>query len=304
VRSRSAELACIGFMAAITAVAGLPHGSYVFFPELAALSYEVFKNPHGRWGSHPWYLAFSPPIAGVIGIAVCQRLPFGPLATVAIVGLAIAFLLVSRSPIGPSISAGLLPLVFGVQSWLYPLGILFGTGLLAALSVPWGKRVPKGATPAEGPVPPAAAWLSTELLFVAVIAALAVRTGLRFLMYPPLAVIAFEMFRHRARCPWANTGVRAPLACFAAAAMGYLALRLFGPTPWCAALAVAGTLVALQLLRLHMPPALAVSLLPIVIGHPPPMFPFAVALSTGLAALTYLAYERSLAPRGLLARFF
>jgi len=47
-------------------------------------------------------------------------------------------------------------------------------------------------------------WLLPYAIFIAGTAALAAHSGWRFLLFPPLAVMGFEMFAHAAICPWAR----------------------------------------------------------------------------------------------------
>jgi hypothetical protein len=55
-------------------------------------------------------------------------------------------------------------------------------------------------------------------------------SGWRFLLFPPLAVIGFEMFAHSASCPWAGRPLTLPLAC-ALSATGGVAMVGAGSAP-------------------------------------------------------------------------
>jgi hypothetical protein len=107
------------------------------FPELGALSHDVFTRPRGTWASAPLLLAVTPVLTGVIGIFFTRALPYGYLSVLLTVGGAVALIFLLKSPIAPAISAGLLPLVLGVKSWWYPPGVLLGTVLLVVLSLLW-----------------------------------------------------------------------------------------------------------------------------------------------------------------------
>src|SRR5262249_14182249 len=134
-----------------------------------------------------------------------------------------------RSPVAPAISAGLLPLVLGVTSWWYPPGILLGTTLLAALSVPW-KRYCRGDAGNSSDADLIQDWLEQPPLdyrylipliaFVVIAMAMVQLTGLRFILFPPLVVIGFEMFGHPSVCPWAPRPLFLPAACFLTAVGG------------------------------------------------------------------------------------
>src|SRR5208283_2726601 len=136
-RRVAAEIISLVYIAIIATVANATGAFYVMFPELGALSHDVFTRPRGTWANSPVMLAITPVLTGAIGIAITRTLPYG-LASVLLNAIcAIALVLGLHSPVAPAISAGLLPLVLGVTSWWYPPGIMFGTVLLAALSIPW-----------------------------------------------------------------------------------------------------------------------------------------------------------------------
>ena len=295
------ELIALIYIAAIAEIAYATGAFYIMFPELGALSHDVFTRPRGTWASAPLMLAFTPVLTGVIGIFFTRALPYGYLSVVLTVLGAVAVLLVMKSPIAPAISAGLLPLVLGVRSWWYPAGILLGTALLAALSIPWKRigitrnwpvqldRAEKIDEAMEG-LPASRYWLIALMGFVVVAVFFVELTGLRFILFPPLVVIGFEMFGHPAICPWARKPLFLPAACFVTASGGLLFCKLFGAGPASAACAMAWGIATLRLFDLHVPPALAVALLPQVIDSPSIAYPFSVGAGTLMISLWFLLY--------------
>src|SRR5215472_7662046 len=171
------ELIALVHIAMIAEIAHATGAFYVLFPELGAHSHDVFTRPRGTWAEAPVLLAITPVITGAIGIFFTCALPYGYLSVLLTVGRAVAVILALRSPIAPAISAGLLPLVLGVKSWWYPLGVLLGTALLATLSLSW-KRLTSVPLPMAGrttedvvedeieQVPAAYYWLVALMLFV------------------------------------------------------------------------------------------------------------------------------------------
>ncbi len=135
----AAELIALVYVALIAEIAYATGAFYILFPELGALSHDVFTRPRGTWASAPVLLAITPVLTGAIGVFFTRALPYGYPSVLLTVGGAIAVILALRSPIAPAISAGLLPLVLGVKSWWYPPAIALGTVLLAGLSLPWKK---------------------------------------------------------------------------------------------------------------------------------------------------------------------
>ena len=297
------ELIALVYIAIIAEIALATGAFYVLFPELGALSHDVMARPRGTWASAPLLLAITPALTGVVGIVFTRSLPYGYLSVLLTVAGAIAVIRALRSPVAPAISAGLLPLVLGVRSWWYPPAIALGTVLLAALSVPWKKFcvARTAAIPAEGDdlvddlleMPPRGyGWLVTLIAFVTVAVFFVKLTGLRFLLFPPLVVIGFEMLGHPAICPWANKPLKLPLACFLTALGGFVSWHFLGVTPLAAACSMAWGIAVLRVCDLHMPPALAVALLPLVMDRPTFAYPFAVGIGTTLLSLWFLAYQR------------
>jgi len=297
------ELIGLLYIAIIAEIACATGAFYVLFPELGALSHDVLTRPQGRWANAPLLLAITPVLTAVVGIVITRSLPYGYLSVLLTVGGAIAVVLALRSPIAPAISAGLLPLVLGVKSWWYPPAIALGTVLLAMLSVPWKKYcvTHSAALPAEREdliddliemTPSGYGWLLVLMAFVAVAVFFVKLTGLRFVLFPPLVVIGFEMLGHTEICPWTKKPLRLPLACFLTAFGGFLAWRFLGVTPISAACSMAWGIAVLRACDLHVPPALAVALLPLVMEKPTLAYPFAVGIGTTLLSLWFLAYQR------------
>ncbi len=189
------------------------------------------------------------------------------------------------SPIAPAISAGLLPLVLGVTSWWYPPGVLFGSTLLVAVSSLWKRYLRIAAPEAMETIEDhsdGTTWggAGPVLIFV-VLGVLIVRiTGLRFVLFPPLVVIGYEMFRHPATHAWAGRLWRMPIACTLSAVCGYCVYLVFGASIAGAAISMAMGVIVLAIVDVHVPPALAVALLPMVMDHPSATYPLAVAIGT------------------------
>ena len=191
--------------------------------------------------------------------------------------------------------------MLGVKSWWYPAGILLGTVLLTALSIPWKRAALSRNWPAPFSsaaiageamerLPARRYWLIALIGFVMAATLLVELTGLRFILFPPLVVIGFEMFSHPASCPWAKKPLQLPAACFVTAAGGLLFCKLLGAGPASAACAMAWGIAALRLFDLHVPPALAVALLPQVIESPAIAYPFSVGAGTLMMSLWFLLY--------------
>lgn len=297
-----AELLTLLYLGLIAAVASLTGVPEVFFPELGALSHDVLTRPRGAWASAPFFLALTPVATAVIGTLVARTLPFGYLSMLLVVGISVAMVQLLRSPIAPAISAGVLPLVLGVTSWWYPPAIFFGTAILALLSWAWQAycipRMPR--TPASHReivddlvelAPRRWVWAPALLLIVVAGVFLVNITGLRMILFPPLIVIAFEMFGHPSICPWARRPIRLPIACCLTAVGGFLVVDLLGPGILTTMLSLAFAIGVLRLFDLHLPPALAIALIPQVLDHPTWLYPVAVMIGTILITITFFPYR-------------
>jgi hypothetical protein len=153
-------------------------------------------------------------------------------------------------------------------------------------------------------VPAGYNWLLALLVFLG-IGVLAVKlTGLRFILFPPLVVIGFEMFGHTAVCPWARRPLLLPLACFLTAAGGLLFWMMLGDGPVAAACSMAWGILVLRVFDLHVPPALAVALLPFVMKAPTVAYPFSVGVGTLAITLWFLLYGKLFGKREPLASNF
>jgi RND family efflux transporter MFP subunit len=294
------EAASILYIALIALLAQATGLFYILFPELGALSHDILKRPHGAWAQAPLMLVLTPFLTAVVGTVATQHLSYSPISVFATIGAAILIVWLLRSPIAPAISAGLLPLVLGVSSWWYPPSILVGTGSLAGIAMAWARlNPPLSAAPSTSQIvddiveetPADYSWIPFFLTFLFVVITLAWLTGWRFMLFPPLVVIAFEMFAHASVCSWAGRPLILPLACALSAAIGVLAVGLLGPGPLAAACSMAFAGVALRIFDLHAPPALAVGLLPFVIAQPTYQLPISVGAGTLVLTITFLAWQ-------------
>lgn len=295
------EIATAFYILVIAMIAQSTGFSYVLFPELGALSHDILKRPHGTWAKAPLMLVVTPFLTGVLGTLVTRHLAYGLVSVLLTVGGAILIIWLLRSPIAPAISAGLLPLTLGVSSWWYPPSLLVGLVLLAAISIVWRRVVPPPPAPASDSdladdiveeAPSDYSWVPFFLVFLVVEVLLVGLTGRRFLLFPPLVVIGFEMFAHAATCPWAGRPLILPIACTLSATAGVILVGLLGAGPLAAVCSLVCGMAILRVFNLHVPPVLAVGLLPFVIQRPNYEFPIVVAAGTLLLTMLFLVWCR------------
>jgi hypothetical protein len=294
------SLCFMGGVAKAASVAGIVS---ILFPELAALSYDVFVRPRGVWARAPLMLATTPALSALLGMFVTRYIPYGPVSiAVCIVG-AIAILKALRSPVAPAISACFLALILGETSWWYPASILIGTTLLAGLSTAHQKLLGAGGLPERPAVtdviddelerlPGQFTWVPFFAVFLVLAYLLSAWSGIRMVFFPPLVVIAFEMFAHADICPWAQRPLILPCVCTITAAAGVAGLALFGVGVVSTILAMLVGVASLRLSRVHVTPALAVALLPQVMPHADWHFPLAVGIGSTLLTAWFLMFKR------------
>lgn len=296
------------YLVFIAFASAFPGGSYLFFPELGALAHDVFVRPGGKWANALISLSLMPALAAAAGVACASFLPYGYVSLLLIVGISVILLQATRSPLAPAISAGVLPLAFEIKSWSYPLAILAGTALLAALTLGWrswcAPRMPAEVVPHRDRVddilesnPRRWKWIPPFLIFLLVGITLVEWTGWRLILFPPIIVIAFEMFSHPLVCPWARKPMQMPLACFLAAGAGLLAISIFGNGVLATMLSFAAAAAILRLFDLHVPPAFAVALIPQIMPHPTWRYPVEVLIGTTLLTAQFLLWRRFSPPR-------
>jgi len=298
-----AEVVATLYVVAVALGAQLSGWLYVLFPALGALSHDVLTRPWGKWASQPARLIITPAVAAAIGTLVTREFPYRVSTILLSITVSLLLLAAFKSNIAPAIAAGMLPLVLGIKSWLYPASIVIGLVALVAVFSAWRthyRRKYQGAAESltediddllETP-PAGIVWIPSFYVFVTVMALCATGSGIRLVLFPPLIVMAYEMFAHPATCPWAGKPLALPLACSLTAIAGWLAVSLFGRGGVAAACAMVLGIIVLRVLRIHMPPALAIGLLPLIIHCPSIRYPVSVTIGASALTLSYLLYRR------------
>jgi hypothetical protein len=148
----------IGFAADTTEI------SLILFPEIAALAFDVFSRPRGKWATQPLRLIITPTITAALGVIVTRHWEYGAIAITAITLLSLVTIKLLRSNIGAAISAGVLPIVLGTTSWVYPVAIFSGLVVLAATLTLWKQfDSPRRTRPTETTLPGWACFLTRML---------------------------------------------------------------------------------------------------------------------------------------------
>jgi hypothetical protein len=307
----TAEALVIAYMGIIAFAAHLSGIYLLLFPELAALSHDVLTRPKGKWANQPLRLILTPTFTAVIGLFITRHANYGAITTAVIVLLALFIIKLLHSAIGPAISAGALPMVLNEHSWMYPQSICIG--LVGLVIVLWAFRRYGPCTDAPScsalhdsevvdsleTIPSNRYWVLSLLAFVLVVGGAAQITGLRFILFPPLIVMAYEIFGHPEVPGWMARPVFFPVVCFLTASIGVLTDYTFKESFVGVMLTTLCSIAVLKAFKVHMPPALAVGLLPFVMQAPNAWYPASVGIGTVALVLCFSArryIQRSLTP--------
>ncbi|OBJ42824.1 hypothetical protein A5630_19845 [Mycolicibacterium mucogenicum] len=279
----------------------------LIFPEGAALAFGVLVVGKPDWIGSRWRLGVLPTVCAVAGTVLAGfPLPKVTAETLAL-GLAVAVAQVAGGRLGPVISAAVLPVVFGVTSWLYPAAVAAMCVSLAVLV-----SVPALRVPALEPPPPRRwGWMSLVAFAVVavgwIVAATVVLPLPAVAVAPPLLVAALEWCTHGAHQP--TVGLRRWAVLVAAAAIGGAASTacpvitpgltatrvVIATTIQLAAAAV--VLILLAWTREYAYPALAIVLVPNLVA-PIAVWSYTLAIGAGAGALFAGGWVVAAAARG------
>ncbi len=298
------ELVVVAFMGSIAFAAHLTGMAVVLFPELAALSHDVLLRPNGEWARQPAQLVLAPTLTAAFGLFCTRHLHYSAVSIVLIVIVSLAVIRLLRSSMSPAISAGVLPLILNEHSWLYPVAIFLDLSLLALILM-LRKRYPSSTSRHSvsqarnsrildtlEAAPGNRFWFVALMGFVVVLGSAAQITGMRFLLFPPLIVMGYELFGHPEVPGWIKRPALLPFVCLITAATGLIAEHTLHPGFVAVMITVLCSVGVLRLFDLHMPPALAIGILPFVIASPDYMYALSVFLGTVVLTLSHLGYRR------------
>jgi hypothetical protein len=291
-----AEVLVVSYMGAVALAAHLTGIYLLLFPELAALSHDVMTRPQGKWASQPGRIILTPTLTATVGLFATRHIHYGAIPVALIVLASLIIIKLLGSAIGPALSAGALPMVLGERSWMYPAAIFLGLTALVAILWLWKRYGPRLDTPSSYSrndsmvidelerAPHSRFWVVTLLAFVLLLGVPAQLTGLRFILFPPLIVMAYELFGHTEIPGWMQRPALFPLVCVLTATVGVVACHVCRSSVVGVMLTVLCSIAILRAFKVHMPPALAVGLLPFVMTAP--NMRYAISVGIGTFALT------------------
>lgn len=275
---------------------GLGDRAFVF-PEGAALAFGVLVVDKPDWVFSRWRLLVLPTACAVAGsVAVNLAMPKAAAEVLALF-FAVALMQTVKGRLGPVVSAAVLPVVFGITTWIYPATVAgICLALVAMVSLPRWR--PQGPAVVAAPPPSRWPWPALMLFVVIAVAWIALASLALPLppvaLAPPLLVAGLEWCAQGAGPP--RVAVRRWALLVTAAAVGGLASWVSpvihgGIAPAQALAASAAQLAAVGVVLIvlawtgeYLYPALAIALVPALVAPISPG-PYLLAIGIGAAAL-------------------
>lgn len=112
----------LGVGAAMLAVAQLEPS--VVFPEAVALASGIWIFANREWAASRWRLALVVPASAAAGLALARTALRPWQSEIIVLTAVLAGLFLLRCRLAPAISASMIPSVFAIHSWIYPLSVL------------------------------------------------------------------------------------------------------------------------------------------------------------------------------------
>ncbi|MDQ3849956.1 MAG: hypothetical protein M3296_05000, partial [Actinomycetota bacterium] len=264
-------------VAAMLVVAAATDQPEVIFPEGAALTFGIWAMQRPDWTSSRWRILVLPPLTAIVGVLLARvSIPVW-VGQLAVLTVGLVVLQALRSRLAPTLAAGMFPLVFGIDEWVYPLSVLAICACIAAGMPRLAVRVAVGTVADRLERWPgrtvAGFWLLSVAWMLVAGRLLALPSAA---LAPPLFVSTLDWVTGGGAPP--PDGLRRWGLLVGAAVLGTGAEDLLATGPASGILALIATLLLARALRAPHPPALAIALVPqIVQGTSTPAFVAAVA---------------------------
>lgn len=281
----------------------------IIFPEISALAIGAWVMEKPIWGNKSYHLWLSPTIAALTGLVITRFLPYSPflMITGAFVLVALQLKIIG-SEVSPSFSAAILPILTHTQSWYYPLSVCILTGIIAC-----GKNLIDNYKKSDTSGRLAQSIYKSEkvnftqeelinyvklLMSIMLVSAVALYFHWNYIIAPPLIVTFVELTKSKGKLH-SKTGLVFILLVFAAFS-GVLWLYLIyyflqWPVWISAGLSMVCILFVFHFLRLSLPPAAAITLLPILIPvNNLWMYPWQVLVGSAIFLMINLSWFKKL----------
>ena len=262
----------------------------MIFPEVAALAVGSFLSFRMPWNVTPIRMFFTMTLSATAGYALSAFVPV-PLYLKLIAAMLFSLIALSwsKTTMLPLISAAVLPVLTNVQSVIYPVSVLILTAMIIGIRVLFVKHGLADKISFDNTNSDDRNFFIRNIWIFAVFAvtaAIAVPTGITFMLAPPLAVILAEAAN--AQSPVHKTPVRyflcTVLCIFFGTASRLVFYDVLGlPLTLGTLFAISGAILFQLLFRKLFPPAAALAVLPFILPQSViALYPFQAAAGAAI----------------------
>ncbi|MHC0443114.1 hypothetical protein [Flavobacterium sp. 3-210] len=236
----------------------------IILPELVALSIGCLVYKKDAWLEKTSHIFLLPSLTAILGYII-NLIELSIFLKVFLV-LTVMFLLLHmiKSKFAPAIATGLLPIITNCNSYVFLVSILFFTGLLAVMTATVFKKKGKSEGRTAHPKPIISTWgyllILTIWLFFCYIA-----DAIEMAAIPPVIVVGYETIAKREY--HLRMLYKQLLALVSAAFIGAQSIYYLDNYLLAALFDFAFISIILRILKLKMPPAYAMSILPMILPH-------------------------------------
>ncbi|MDE2423971.1 MAG: HPP family protein [Betaproteobacteria bacterium] len=271
--------------------------SVILFPELGAIAYGVLSKPHGSWAKEPFLLVLTPTLAAIIGIIIERYWGYSPLSVSLSIALALLVIYILRSPIVPALAAGYLPIILGEDSISYPIAVFVTISLLVLLLTLLRPYYAKHSDQSHQGKPEDLLkidryGLISFIVFVFLMQTMVYFSGLKFILFPPLVVVSYEILTKPDHCPWGKQLIRLLILTVVMVGVGLMSLHFLGNHSLAILITVLIGILLCRTLGVYLPPAMAMGLLPFVAPHPDIKLLISIVIGISVFIVYYFLYNQ------------
>ena len=193
---RKRYLCALGMILLMVGVSECLHEKEVLFPEMAALTIGMWIVDKRVWRVTRWHLLLLMTVGACLGVVIVRYSALPLVLNIALAFLCAAVgLVLARASLFPLISACVLPVLLGTESWVYPLSVF----VMCLMVIMGQKLMERGGLRGKIVHEPVPRNLKKEtlrwcglLLSVFAVSLLAVYSSCSYLIIPPLLVSFVE----------------------------------------------------------------------------------------------------------------
>lgn len=234
----------------------------IILPEMAALCTGAFMYQEKSWLHNPQMLFWGPFGTAIIGFLV-NLIPVSlAFKLILVILLMLAYMYLIGTKLGPSLATGVLPVITNAHSFSFIVAILMGTVILYTVI-----NLLKLGTKKKNRIPKEKLSLLKfgiyALLMIVWIAASQLLGWNLYLAIPPVMVVAFELIHLPKITP--KTLIKQLCVLSLAAIIGVFAVLHIPNLIFVSLFDFVAIAILLRLFKMHLPPAFAMSILPMVL---------------------------------------